>query len=447
MKKVSVFLLFILLFTFCLSPIKSSALSVTKPSFEPEAEGIYMINTDTGTVIYEKNAQKRLYPASLTKLMTAILVMENVKDMDKETVTAEPKHFNEFVGETVSNADIKMGETLTVRQLLDCVLIQSANEAANMLAEYVGNGKENFVKMMNERAVQLGCKDTHFVNPHGMHDDNHYTTPYDMYLITKHAKTLPGFNEIVSQPRMTVAATNKHAERLLLNTNLMMDAIRGGPQYYYKPVTGVKTGSTEKAGYCLISTASQDGYNYLCVMMHAPMKDKNGKTRTDRPDLADTKKLYQWAFSSFKLQPGADVKEPVAQIKVKCSFGKDKVNLLPEKELSVLLPSEVNASSIIKTPNIPKELTAPVKKGQVVGTATLTLANEKIGEINLIAEETIERSDLLFVLDAIGRFFSSGVFKVLLILLVLCVILYIVYVILLNRRRKRYKKVKRYRRL
>jgi D-alanyl-D-alanine carboxypeptidase (penicillin-binding protein 5/6) len=121
-------------------------------------------------------------------------------------------------------------------------------------------------------------------------------------------------------------------------------------------------------------------------MMHAPMKDKNGKTRTDRPDLADTKKLYQWAFSSFKLQPGADVKEPVAQIKVKCSFGKDKVNLLPEKELSVLLPSEVNASSIIKTPNIPKELTAPVKKGQVVGTATLTLANEKIGEINLIAE-------------------------------------------------------------
>lgn len=268
--------------------------------FTPSCEALYLYNLDTNTVIYDKNSDKKMFPASLTKIMTYIIVADNVKDFDNTFVTAKKETLDVLLGTGSSVSGIKANDVLSVTQLLHCLMIKSGNDAALVLADFIADGNvDNFVDMMNQKAAELGCSNTHFVNPHGLHDDDHYTTATDLMIITKYAMELPQFMEICSTPTSYILGKDKYP---LVTTNSMIDQARGG-KYYYQYARGIKTGHTEKAGWCLVSTAVYNGYSYLCVALGAPFKDATGTKILDNYAMLDSKAIYRWAFTNLELKP------------------------------------------------------------------------------------------------------------------------------------------------
>ncbi|MDF2567049.1 MAG: D-alanyl-D-alanine carboxypeptidase, partial [Oscillospiraceae bacterium] len=297
MKKFKRIVACLAVFSIFLSSIPAYA--AFTPTHPVNSQAAYMVNTDTGTVIYEKNADKRMYPASLTKIMTAIIAMEQTKDLDKTVVTAPSYIFDELYGQNASNADIRQGEKVTMRDLLYACILPSACEAGSIIADYIGKGSiPDFTAMMNEKAKELGATGTNFVNAHGLFDASQYTTAKDMYLITKYAMSVPGFLEIAGTYKHTMKATNKHSEkRNIYHTNLLLKN-NGTNPYYYPYAKGIKTGTLDESGRNLISIASKDGYNYLLVTLGAPMSDPSGKILCYN----DAINLYEWAFSRFKVK-------------------------------------------------------------------------------------------------------------------------------------------------
>ncbi len=414
--------------------------------FEVNSEAVYLVSYDTGTVLYQKNADKKMYPASLTKIMTAIIAIENCSDL--ETVVTAPSYiFDELYTLNVSNADIRHGEEIRMIDLLYALLLRSACEGASIIADYIGGGSiDAFVEMMNQKAQELGCKNTHFVNPHGLHDDNQYTTAEDMYIITKYAlDNLPIFKEIACTNSYVMPATNKHSEeRTIYHTNTMMDERRAG-KYYYAPIKGIKTGTTDESGRNLISMATQDAYTYILVTMGAPMYYDNGDTISDNLSFIDAKQLYQWAFDKWAIQPVVKPTSPEGEVKVRLAKDKDVVQVFPEKEIQKLLRNDIDISSLQKIKNLEESVDAPVKKGDVLGTMEVKLADETLATVNLVAGEDLDRSFWLFILDCIKKIFTSIWFKLAIVVLIILIALYIAYTVMYNKRkRRRRRRVRRF---
>ena len=416
--------------------------------FETTAKAIQLVNMDTDTVVYQKDADKKMEPASTTKIMTYIVTVENIKDLDGTIITVTQRVVDELLGTGSSLAGVMAGEELTVMQLLNCMMVPSGNDAALVLADYIGGGdSQKFVDMMNEKAKELGCKNTHFMNPHGLHDDNHYTTAEDLCIMTKYALGLPYFSEITSKTYYEIPPTNTSPQaRKIYTTNMLITQNSGG-NYYYKYCKGIKTGSHDQAGYCLVSTAMKDGYSYLCVTLGAPSVDAEGKRVQTNGSFVDTKALYEWAFDSLRLKTVLHQEESVGQVKLDLAWNQDKLLLVPEKDYSTILPKDVSETSVIITPHLPESVEAPVKKGQIIGTATLSYANQTLTEINLVASESVERSELLHSANTVKEIFSSTWFLIVAAVIVLLVVIYIILAIIYNRKKKNLRKVKKYRKM
>lgn len=411
MRKAIIFLLF---FCICFSQLSVlPAEAAWQPPALPSCNAVYLVNVDTNTVLYSKNANEKVCPASITKLMTAILTVEKFKDNLDQAVTVEHADIDPLYGTSSSTAGIVVGEQLTIRQLLYCLLMQSANESANVLAREVAGSVDNFVVLMNKKAHEIGAVNTHYVNPHGLNDPNHYTTAYDTYLIAKYAMSEKNsiIKDIVGTHRYPLGATNKHKARTLVNTNKLLE---DGSAYFYKYCKGIKTGTTTEAGTCLVSYAVKDDYTYYCVAMGGPQNNPNVNYA-----FSDTKKLYQWAYGSFTLKTLVDKKEPVAQIKkIEVAWNKDKIWLYPEKQFDTLIPVKSDIKKVSIVTHVPQSVMAPIKVGQVIGTADVYYSSQKMGTINLISNEAVARSNSLYFIYAAGRFFSSIWFKILCIVLV-----------------------------
>ncbi|HHW45320.1 MAG TPA: D-alanyl-D-alanine carboxypeptidase [Clostridiales bacterium] len=440
MKKTvfSLFLMVILLIN-CVPGVAA----IKPTNFDISAEAAMLVSLDTGNILYSKNTDKKMYPASLTKIMTAVLIIENTQDFDNEIITVSEHSLKLLEGTDSSVSGLKAGEQINARQLLYCLLMTSGNDSANVAAEHYGGTIDNFVQMMNSKAAELGMHSTHYVNPHGLHDQNHYTTVEDMYKLTLHAMSLPLFMEVVSAARYSMPATNKSTPRTLVTTNYLQDP---ATQYYYKYAKGVKTGYTDQAGRCLISTASKNGYNYLCILMNCPVRDEKGNRI--RKEFEDSKNLYEWAFNNFEYKSIIDPNVPLGEIAVDLAWNKDYVSLLPESEFSAIIPKEAD-SSTIKVEVLPQaeRIDAPVEKGTVLGEARLIYAGEEIGRINVVAAETIEMSKLLLFLRYARNAVNSFWFKIALVALLVFILIFIFYCIILNRRRRDIKRVRQYRRL
>lgn len=418
-------------------------------NFKTNSEAIELVNLDTGTAVYEKNQNEKREPASVTKIMTYIITAEHIKDLQGTKITVSKKILDELSGTGSSMAGIQVGDVATVYQLLNCMMVPSGNDAALTLADYVGGGDVNkFVDMMNAKAKALGCTNTHFTNPHGLHDPNHYTTAADLVKIARYAMTLPYFMDICSQvgyAYIPSGGPNKGKETDLSTTNRMI--ISSDTKYYYRYAKGIKTGHTDESGYCLVSTASADGYSYLCIALGSPSVDKNGKEIDTHGEMLDSAALYRWALTSLELKKIVGADDTLGEIGLNYAWNKDKLRLQAEKSYSAILPKGVSASSVIITKKLPKSIDAPVKKGQVVGTATLSYANEQLATINLVAAESVERSELLHTTDIIKAIVTSIWFIIIVILIILLVIVYIILAIIYNRKRKNLRKVKKYRRM
>lgn len=407
------------------------------------SKAIYLINLDTDILVYEKNSNERMYPASTTKIMTYIVTVENVKDIKNTKVVVDKEILDRLAGteSSLSGLDHFVGQAVTVYDLLNCLMVKSGNDAALLLADFIGEGSvQTFVDMMNAKAEELGCMDTHFVNPHGLHDEDHYTTAKDLATITKYAQTLPEFNEI-SDTVSTYLSVDAEKEYPLITTNYMIDEKRGG-DYYYEFAKGVKTGTTDEAGYCIVSTASNSGYTYLCVVLGAPSVDENGNEIETNGAMLDTAAMYKWAFANLQLKSVIDEQTPVCEIPVELAWNQDTVQLVPQGSFSTILPADIENSSIDIVTDIPDSLTAPVIEGNVIGTATVSYANQELTTVNLIAAETVERSKILFFLDSAKKILKSQWMLLAIAIVVVLLVIYTVVTLVYNNKKKRNRQMK-----
>ena len=452
MKKIRNLLRKALCLTVCCCMAAAGILSADAATFsidfDTESEGIILINLDTHTTVYEKNADERLEPASITKIMTYAVVCDHVEDLENTMTTVSQNVNDELTGTGSSMSGIIVGEELSILELLNLMMVPSGNDAALALAEYVGDGDwHKFVDMMNEKAEELGCQDTHFANPHGLHDDEHYTTPRDMALITEYAMTLPYFTEITNQRYYELRATNKSASpRYVYTTNKMINPNDSNGEYYYRYAQGIKTGSHDQAGYCLVSTAIKGNYSYLCVAMGCPYYKEDG-TQNHHGEMLDSQKLYEWAFSNLAMTSVVSQGEPQGEVKLEYAWNKDTLQVVASEDFNTILPASVKSSSIVVTTDLPESVEAPVQKGQKIGTATLSYAGQELTTIDLVAAESVERSNVLHTLSQVESVVTSTWFIVIVGVIIFLLLVYIILAMIYNRKKKKLRKVKKFRRM
>ena len=418
MKKLIICFIFSLIFLF------SSAIPAFCAIYTPDsidAKAALLVNLDNGAVVTEKNVDLHMAPASITKIVTAIVVIENCDDLEK-VVTVQEEALRLLEGTNSSTAGLRVGEELTVRQLLYCLLTYSANDAANILAMEMSGDVKTFVAGMNAFVTALGCQDTHFVNPSGLDAEGHYTTARDLYTIYAYCLRNSLFADIVGTKVYELPADNKNDEaRELRNTNSLFN--EGIPDYYFEYARTGKTGTTDAAGRCLISTASYDGYNYLCVILGGEMKDYDDDGVDENMAYIETKRLYKWAFDNLRLRQVADPNIAVGKIPVELGRRVDSVLFGPGESVSALVPAGVNAQSVLiePGPDTPDTVMAPLHKGDVIGTASILYAGEPIAEVPIVVMEDVERSWFRYVGFVAVRFVKDPVVQLFL-LVVLCIL-------------------------
>ena len=416
-----------------------TALASNSPALD--ATAALLVSPDSGMVLYSKNADQKRYPASTTKIMTALLTLENVSNLD-ETVTSEAVDFENVTADS-SNAGILLGEQVTVRDLLYALMLPSANEAAYMLARHVGGSWEQFVDMMNDRAAELGCTGTHFCNPCGLHEEDHYTTAHDLYLIAKEAMKDVTFRDIVSTVQHRMAKTNLHEERIIYTTNQLI--FSSFQPWSYANCLGIKTGHTSQAGNCFVGYAEYGDAKLFSVVLGC--SDSSKEYPSVAASFTDTKKLCQWGFENFTSKTLARQGEEVTYTKVKLSTDTNQLLLTAKADVVALLPKDLDVKALELVEDIPEEVKAPVKAGDPIGTATYRYNGTDYGTVELVALNDISRSTVLFYADKLSTFFQSIVFKILLLAAAAFFILHIFTHILfggVRRRRNRRKMRSRY---
>lgn len=436
MKRTVSALLSLLIIILTLSCGFSVQAAVYKPDVELYSEAYMLINLDDGSfpVVAQKNQDKKMYPASLTKIATAMVTLNRVKDLSAET-TVSQSAYDAILGTGAQVAQLKVGETLTIEQLLYLTLVHSACDATEVLAEYVGGSREGFVKMMNDYAASLGCTGTHFVNPDGLHDDNHYSTASDLAKMALDAMKNEMFMKISTTVQYEYNGKNFY------HTNLMLRS--GYVSYYYKYAQGIKTGSTDEAGYCVITKASKDGYNYLAIVMGAPVIDYNKDGYKEKCSFIDAASLFNWAFNGLKYSTLVEKNEIIDEVAVKSGKDADYVQLVAAQDITTIVPASLDKSAmIIETVDKPREISAPVEKGDIICKANIIYGDEIIAQVDLAAANAVELSTFLKIINSIKAFFSLTIVKIILIAVILFIIVYIMLVINNYKKKKNRRKLR-----
>ena len=434
MKKYRLFALVLVvsIMTTLLLPFQSLALE--PPEFH--GKNAILVDANYDEILYEVGGHDKVYPASITKVMTALLTLEAI---ESGKLTAQTQITASATAATIpkgsSTANIKAGEVLTVEQLLECMLIVSANEACNILAEQVSGSVDAFVGAMNEKAAALGCENTHFVNTTGLHDSQHYTSAWDLYLITAEALKHDDFLRICDMKSATIPATNLSEERVLHSTNYLISNWRA-LGYLDSRAHGVKTGSTSDAGHCLVSTAAEGSLSFISVVLGAESVTlPSGGTQVQ--SFSETSRLFDWGFENFSYQTVLEEAELVKEVSVALSKV-DHVSVHPAADVELLLPKGTDPASLERTLDLESPVDAPVTEGQVLGTLSLSLEGEVLTTVDLLASHDVEASGLLLFWRNVRNFFSSTAVKVVGIALLVLAAALIVWKLTVGRRRYRY---------
>ena len=407
--------------------------------FDLDAKAGLLIEADTGEILYEKNAHQENYPASLTKVMVALLVFEAIDRGElslTDSITATETAFDGLSSDG-STANIVPGETMTVEQLLNCMLIVSANETCNILGEHLSGSVEAFVARMNERASELGCEHTHFANATGLHDPQHYTTAWDLYLITREAMKHEKFMEICNSKSYTVPATNMTEKpRELHSTNFLISNWRARG-YVYRDAQGIKTGSTPEAGYCLISSALRGSRHMINVVLGAERVTLEDGVTIQTRSFSETSRMFDWGFDNFVRRDILSSADPVCEVPVALSSETNYVVAHAAEDLSCLLPDNIEPSDLERTVELTNEtVDAPVAAGDVLGKLTLSYQGTVYGEADLLALSDVSASWFLMAQRRVSDFFAKPLVKLLLVVIVLLIVALIVYTTMFSRRRR-----------
>ncbi len=397
------------------------------------SDAVYLENLNSGAVVYEKNSDQRKYPASTTKIMTFVITAENVSDLDNTAVTIKQETIEGLDPDsTVMGLSSHIGEQVSVRDLLYGLMLPSGNDAALVLADYVGNGVSGFVDKMNAKAAELGCANTHFANPHGLYDTEHYTTARDMALIAKHAMTIPGFMEISN----TVSYTPEGFDTLH-NTNFMIDKDAEDGAYYNQYTKGIKTGYLDEAGKCIVTSSDKDGDQYVCVCLGAEYSFEDDVNYA----MKDTAKLYDWAYANLGMQTIYSPADSLASVDVKYVRNGKLLSAVPEKDIKAFLPNNYDKNKLTVNINCAEQVEAPVKKGDVLGTVSVKYEDLDLGTTNLLAAEDVERDISPFEVFVTENIMLLAIVAAVLILII---ILLIVLIAVRSARKRRKPKGRRF---
>lgn len=385
--------------------------------YHPAAKAAILIEMNSNTIVYSLDPDEKVYPASLTKMLTCILALEYGDLNDLLTVTDTALAGLDISGST---AGLQAGEQMSLRNILYCMMLSSANEACNVVAEYISGDVDSFITLMNEKAAALGCTGTHFANAHGLHDENHYTTVRDLSIIARYAWQNPTFREITSTATYTVPATNLSPARELSSTNYLINTSYTD-KYYYSRAAGIKTGFTTPAGGCLVSTASYGDLEYLSVVCGCETVAEDDGSYTEERFVA-TKNLFEYGFDNFSYVQVATTLEMTASIPVTLSAGKNYVLVHPSEDIYSLLPNEYDKALITTDYSLydgAQSLEAPLEAGQQVGTLTVSYNGTVLGTVPIETTTAVARSTLKYTSAQTRSFLSRYWWLFLLILLVL----------------------------
>ncbi|AST92322.1 MULTISPECIES: D-alanyl-D-alanine carboxypeptidase family protein [Sutcliffiella] len=331
------------------------------------AKSAMLIERDTGQVLFEKNGNEKLPPASMTKIMTMLLIMEAI---DKGELTWDEKIRTSEHAASMGGSQIFLepGEEMTTDEMVRGIAIASGNDASVAMAERIAGSEEAFVQLMNDKVKELGLKDTKFQNPTGLPAKEHYSTAYDMAII---AKELLKYEDITKYTGKYEDYLRENTDKKfwLVNTNRLVK--------FYPGVDGLKTGFTQEAKYCLTATAKKDDMRVIAVVFGAPTpKDRN----------AQISKMLDFAFTQYKTHPMFDRNEAVAKVKVS-KGSKKEIDAVTSEPISMLTKKSETVDDVIQEIKINEKIQAPVKKGDPVGTITLKKGDEIVSESELVAGE------------------------------------------------------------
>ncbi len=391
------------------------ALALTCPALalddpEPLAKAVIIVDGDHREVLYDFHAHERMYPASITKIMTSLVVLDAVDkgELTLDTqVTASAQAVD--LPWNSSTAGIKAGETLSVLDLLYCDLLPSGNEACNILSEAVAGTSAEFVARMNAKARELGMADTKFSNPHGLHDPEHYTSAYDIYLMAEAAMQNETFRTIVRSPSYTLPATNLQEARTIYSSNGFLTGFYAGSGYIYGKAIGIKTGYTGEAGRCLASAAVDElGRTFYCVVLGTE-DAKNEDGSSHKRSFSESKRLLEWAFDNFHYVTllDQDTENVMREVSVTLSDEADYVQALPKGEIQATVPSDFDIKQAELKVTLPDSIEAPVTAGDKLGTITLWYNGVEYGTLDMVATDSVERSEFLYVVQQIEYYWGQ----------------------------------------
>ncbi len=410
-------LIIIFLNSNCFAVADTSSLNIYSPS-------AILIDAKTGKILYEKNANEKMYPASTTKILTAILALENCELSDTAVVS-----YNAVMSipNGYSHAKLQVGEELTIEQLLNILLVPSANDAAVVLAEHIGGSVESFCTMLNTKAIELGCKNTNFANPNGIHNENHYSTAYDLALMGKYAMQNETFRSIVSKTYYVLPSTNKYAnnDRVFTSTNELLkeDTSSRPTNYYYGNAIGIKTGYTSAAKNCIIAGAARDNLEFIVVILGATQNSAGISYR-----YTDCKTLFDFAFNNYTVLKLKDQGSILKQIQISNATLETKdLDLVLENSITVLTETKDIDKLMLPEITLNTDLKAPIKKG------------DKVGTLSYVVDGTTYSTNLLAGNDVLESKFIITFFKALLVIFILFVIY--VFVNFIDKKKKKKNRI------
>lgn len=409
-KKFIIFIIeFILLF---LIFFNNSSYASNNVHLDISAESAILINSSTGQILYSKNEKERRYPASTTKILTAILAIENCS-LDEKVIAS----YNAVMAipSGYSNAEIRIGEELTVKELLEVFLVHSANEAGYILAEHISGSINNFANLMNQKVTEIGCSNTHFTNPSGLHDKNHYSTAYDLSLIAKYCMQNDTFRSIVSMRSCTIEPTEKHEKRYFLNTN---DMLNPKSKYYNEYVIGIKTGFTSQAKNCLIAGYKKNNTELISVVLGSSKSASNNSNSK----FADTKILFEYGVNNFSNKTIALKGQVLTQIKIEhATPDTQNLDLILQDDINAFVFNSKDLSSLEPKIKLNENLSAPISENTIIGTVTYEIDGVLYTE-NLVASHSVEGSTFL---------------EIILKLVFAIILLFIVYELMYSKKKKK----------
>lgn len=425
-KQISLLLAVVLAILCCLSPLmlgtaadkaKEDALYEVSQTVYADAYMLIDLNEDSHPLLAQKNKDKKKYPASLTKIATAMVILNNMKDLQQKTTVSQGA-IEMLAGTDAQIVGLSAGEEVTMEKLLSLIMVYSACDACNVAAEAIAGSVSAFVEMMNDWAKKVGCTSTHFVNCDGLHDDDHYTTAEDMARMTLAAMENDIFMQICTQTYVDF-----HEIRYY-HTNFMLDDSQ--PLYYYKYAKGIKTGSTSEAGYCVVTTAAKGDYRYLAIVMDSPMQDYEGEEA--KYSFIDAATLFDWAFDSLHYATVLKQGQSAIDIKLTRAKDADSVPLVSSTDIKVLVPTTADADVKIEPIDPPEELQAPLKKGEKICKANIVYNKQVLATVELQTGNAVELS----------TFFKCIAFlKAHLLVILICMLVLALFIFIIIKLRKR----------